>query len=412
MVAEQYMLRSRYYSNIVSCKKENSSFHVVKIEQVPISDRNEMLLSTIKEGDSRADLISQTSTIIWDEAPMANQAVLTCVDETLRRITHSTTPFGGKSLILSGDFRQTGPVVPYGSKQQVIDASIKSSPLWHLFHKITLHRLIRNASDPEFADFVNKIGEGVDDFVSFDGFNIVESAEEIMDYVYPTSMINNPQETVECSILAPTNKQVDAYNDAILNRIEGDERVCVAADTLKEVDEAGLTPTTSALDYVMRNTPPGLPMHRLRVKIGGVYRLLRNLSQERGLVKNVRVVIVAATARLVTVRLLNPLEENPVQYVNTDQAILLPRITFEAKLKSGHTLLRRQFPLAPAYATTFNGCQGLTLKRIGVDVIIPVFSHGQLYTAISRVRTRNDVMIRLGEGESQTKNVTFREILD
>jgi hypothetical protein len=58
-------------------------------------------------------------------------------------------------------------------------------------------------------------------------------------------------------------------------------------------------------------------------------------------------------------------------------------------------LLRCQFPLAPAYATTFNSCQGLTLDIVGVDLTRPVFSHGQLYTALSRIRHHNDAKVRL-----------------
>ena len=59
--------------------------------------------------------------------------------------------------------------------------------------------------------------------------------------------------------------------------------------------------------------------------------------------------------------------------------IFLPCITFSATLPPSHTLFRQEFPLAPAYATTFNGRQGLTLDRIGLDLICPAFSHGQLY---------------------------------
>ncbi|KAJ7215837.1 hypothetical protein GGX14DRAFT_302174, partial [Mycena pura] len=54
-----------------------------------------------------------------DEAPMANKAVLACVEETLRRIMGNNLPFGGKVLILLGDFRQTCPVVRGGSRIEV-----------------------------------------------------------------------------------------------------------------------------------------------------------------------------------------------------------------------------------------------------------------------------------------------------
>jgi len=142
----------------------------------------------------------------------------------------------------------------------------------------------------------------------------------------------------------------------------------------------------------------------MTIKVGGIYRLLRNFSLDRGLVKNVRVVVIDIGSRLITVRLVH-------QNNNPAEDILIPRISFTYGLSSGHTLLRKQFPLAPAYATTFNSCQGLTLDRIGVDLVRPVFSHGQLYTALSRIRHRNHAKIRLRPQESTTINITYREIL-
>ncbi|KZT26333.1 hypothetical protein NEOLEDRAFT_1063494 [Neolentinus lepideus HHB14362 ss-1] len=91
--------------------------------------------------------------------------------------------------------------------------------------------------------------------------------------------------------------------------------------------------------------------------------------------------------------------------------VLIPRINFTYQLPSGHTLLQRQFPLALAYTTTFNSCQGLTLDKVGIDLTRPVFSHGQLYTALSRIRTRYDGMVRMRAGETSTKNVTYHELL-
>jgi len=42
-----------------------------------------------------------------------------------------------------------------------------------------------------------------------------------------------------------------------------------------------------------------------------------------------------------------------------------------------------------AYASTFHSCQGLTLDYVGIDLTTPVFTHGQLYTALSQVRNQN-----------------------
>ena len=94
-----------------------------------------------------------------------------------------------------------------------------------------------------------------------------------------------------------------------------------------------------------------------------------------------------------------------------EEDILIPRISFLHQLPSGHTLLCRQFPLTPAYATTFNSCQGLTLDIVGVDLTRPVFSHGQLYTALSHIRHHSHAKVHLCPGETTTPNVTYQEIL-
>jgi hypothetical protein len=73
--------------------------------------------------------------------------------------------------------------------------------------------------------------------------------------------------------------------------------------------------------------------------------------------------------RLITVRLLRMVRGRARM---DDEDVPIPRITFTHVLDNhGHTLLRRHFPLAPAYATTSNSCQGLTLDRVGVDLTRP-----------------------------------------
>jgi hypothetical protein len=146
----------------------------------------------------------------------------------------------------------------------------------------------------------------------------------------------------------------------------------VATDSLKEAADSNLPSPNSMLDYVRHHPPPGIPHHTMTIT---VYCLLRKFSVDRGLVTNARVCVVDLGLHLITVRLL-------VYRGN----ILIPRIIFNAKFPSGHTLLRQQSPLAPVYSTTFNSCQGLTLDAAGFDVTTPVFSHSQLYTALSCIR--------------------------
>ena len=51
------------------------------------------------------------------------------------------------------------------------------------------------------------------------------------------------------------------------------------------------------------------------------------------------------------------------------------------------TFKRRQFPVKSVFAMTINKFQGQTFWNIGIDLTKNVFNHGQLYVAMSRVRS-------------------------
>jgi ATP-dependent DNA helicase PIF1 len=367
-----------------------------------------MLKSPIQANDPRGELIRMAAVSMSDEAPMLNKAALACVDDTCRQVMRVDQLFGGKIFILCGDFRQTCPVIKKGSKAEIIDASIRSWPFWDqikIYHLTVPHR---NARDPDFQRWVDSIGDGAGPEISLDMLKCVENLEEVLDFVYPSDVLADPLRCLKRSILAPTHRQVDAYNNTLLNRIYGAQRTYMASDSLKEVTAAGMISPDSVLDYAAKQTPPGLPPHTLQVKVNGIYRLIRNLSVDRGLVKNARVIVSEMGNRLITVRLIH--RQGSTLHAD-EEDILIPRISFSYILPSGHTLLRRQFPLTLGYATTFNSCQGLNLDRVGVDLTYPVFSHGQLYTALSRIPDRTCAVVRMRPRETFTVNVTYAEIL-
>lgn len=81
------------------------------------------------------------------------------------------------------------------------------------------------------------------------------------------------------------------------------------------------------------------------------------------------------------------------------------------------SLRRVQFPVRPAFAMTINKAQGQTLQMAGLFLPTPVFSHGQLYVALSRVGSpgRLKVMVRDGRLDGGppglfTQNVVFQDI--
>jgi hypothetical protein len=136
---------------------------------------------------------------------------------------------------------------------------------------------------------------------------------------------------------------------------------------------------------------------------------------EKGLVKNARVQVMGLLPNVVQVRLL-PQGQGQGQSIHAvePETFCLPRLTFEFRPpRANWTVQRRQFPLRLAYATTFNSCQGLTLDQVVLDLTMPVFAHGQLYTSLSRVRSSANIRILRApnEWDQPTLNFVFHVLL-
>jgi ATP-dependent DNA helicase PIF1 len=66
---------------------------------------------------------------------------------------------------------------------------------------------------------------------------------------------------------------------------------------------------------------------------------------------------------------------------------------------------RKQFPIRLSFAMTVNKAQGQTIPNAGIYLPEPVFSHGQLYVALSRSTARNNVKILvLPNSDTKKKN--------
>ncbi|XP_057426450.1 uncharacterized protein LOC130719869 [Lotus japonicus] len=136
---------------------------------------NEDTICNIKQGSNKAELLKHTSLIIWDEAPMVNRWAFEGLDRTLRDIMLVSNPgcidkpFGGKVIILGGDFRQTLPIIPKASREEIVMATINSSRLWKFCKVLRLveNMRVNNADSKDdierrtsFSKWILDVGDG------------------------------------------------------------------------------------------------------------------------------------------------------------------------------------------------------------------------------------------------------------
>ena len=96
--------------------------------KVPIDSLTEdsLLQCTGKKDGTRA-LLENASLLIIDEATMMERRILNAINRTLCRFNNTDKPFGGLTLVLSGDWRQTLPVIPGAPRAEIVSETLKGT---------------------------------------------------------------------------------------------------------------------------------------------------------------------------------------------------------------------------------------------------------------------------------------------
>ena len=179
---------------------------------------------------------------------MAHKYCFEALDRTLNDIisgmTKENAVFGGKVILFGGDFRQILPVIPGGSRSDIVNSTINASYLWDHCEVLTLTKNMRlqqpglqgsTASEiQEFSDWIVKIGDGKLEEPN-DGLVEVEipkefliskfndSIEAIVNTTYPDLIHKYTEESFLQSraILASRIEIVNQINEYMLSLILG-----------------------------------------------------------------------------------------------------------------------------------------------------------------------------------------------
>jgi len=128
----------------------------------------------IEQGSKTSELLKKAELIIWDEAPMTHKYCFEALDRTWNDImsgmTKENSVFRGKKIVFGGDFRQILPVIPGGSRFDIVNSTINASYIWDHCEVLTLTKNMcllqqglqssTTSEIQEFSNWIVKIGDG------------------------------------------------------------------------------------------------------------------------------------------------------------------------------------------------------------------------------------------------------------
>jgi len=376
---------------------------------------------------------------IIDEGPMMNKLSFECLDRTLRGLTgNHNKKFGGKLILVSGDFRQMLPVVERGNRAAVVNKCLKSSnDLWdddveilRLTENMRVQKYIEQYPDDtdfhtelrEFEKWLLKLGDGkasVSKSKKHDGVVKIphqmtrDSSEDVMDDVYGDlrDNVGNKQYLKSRMILAADNTIVNETNIEMVQKLPGELHTFKSVDTVDNDDQRLEYP----VDYLNLLNPSGLSEHELHLKVGAPVILLRNFNVKAGHCNGTRYIVKEIYKHRLE---LEKLDANG----NEDDILQLPRISMRYDPDDQPlTMTRLQFPIKPAFAVTFHRSQGQSVEKCGILLPRDVWTHGQIYVAFSRCGNPRNVCVWAEQDQFKDmgldstckymKNVVWTEVL-
>ena len=385
------------------------TLHSVMKLPVPV---HENTISSMKMDSQDAQKLRNTSLIIVDEVSMLSKYVLEAVDELLKRVMNNDDIFGGKVILLGGDFRQTPNVVMKGCRASIYETCIKCSKLWSDATTLKLSQNMRANNQGEFSKWLLDVGNGL-----ADNNSMIEIPQQyitnnnIINEIYGDIILSNTKDLINRTILTTNNEIAKEINDGILNLMSTEAITYTSADSIVTEDNDVIS--NYPLEFLNKQQPSGMPPHKLVLKRGALVMLLRNIDPENGLLNGTRLIIDELHNNFIVGTIATGSKKG--------NRAIIPRIDMApSETQLPFILKRRQFPVLLSFAMTIHKSQGQSFDKVGVYLRDPVFMHGQLYVALSRVRYATGLKIYIEPGVEQgknkdnkyyTKNIVYSELL-
>ncbi|XP_009790171.2 uncharacterized protein [Nicotiana sylvestris] len=380
-------------------------------------DIDENATCNITKQSALAGLIRDAKLIVWDEVSMANKRMLEVFDLLLKDFMNTKVLFGGKVVVLGGDFRQTLPVVRNGNKKDFINESLLCSRIWNELEKLRLLENMRAKTDPAFCDYLIRIENGQErvnstNKIEFPNSLVIpftterESLDKLFRETYPNLNLfySNSLCTDSRVILTTKNDFANEINDMLIDQFHGKVRTFIGIDETTELNNQ-----TQFEDLLHSLNPTNMPPYKLSLKENCPMMLLQNLNPYEGLCNDTRLTYCDFKTHVISAKITTS------DFKNT--RIFIPRIPLLSLQdeKVPVSFKRTQFPVRLCFAMTINKAQ--TLDFVGIYLREPVFSHGQLYIALSRAKCSNCVKLLIRpptpttHDDHSTWNIVYDEII-
>ncbi|GKA60376.1 DNA helicase [Tanacetum coccineum] len=229
-------------------------------------DLTDTSVCAIKKNTQMADLLKETCLIVWDESPKNDRQCFETLDRTLRDILDQPNYlFGGKTVMLGGDFRQTLPVKRENMRLDNENLSEINRHRTAVFAEWLLD--IGNIkigtlddSDPENTSWIDIPNE-------YCIPNDENGITNLIDFIYDDDTLHYPsaQKFQEKAIICPKNNVADVINTKILSLLTTTTRTYLSYDdAIPHGHDGGEVKLLYPKEYLNNLSFPGLPPHRMK----------------------------------------------------------------------------------------------------------------------------------------------------